>query len=85
MGEVVPMPGVFRAELEKPTPVEHVLKSALALNLREVAYVGRAIDGTLVVGGSPVDMDAAIGLLTRGIHDLANAVQVHLPADETSE
>jgi hypothetical protein len=85
MGEVVPLPGVFRPDLETPTEPSQVLTKALELSLRDVAYVARTTEGVLIIGASHTDMDAAIGLLTRGIQTLAVSEQCHLPADETSE
>lgn len=85
MGEVVPMPGVFRPDLETPIEPSKVLARALELNIRDVAYVARTLDGGLIIGASHTDMDAAAGLLMRGIQALASEEQVLMPADEVPE
>jgi hypothetical protein len=77
MAQIVPLPGVFRPELEPATPIDNVLEGARKANLKDIAYVGRSITGEIIVGGSHPDADAAIGLLTRGIASLANSQQVH--------
>ena len=81
MGDVVPLPGIFRPELEQATPVDRVLSCAMDLGLKDVVYVGRAITGQIIIGGSHPDADAAIGLLTRGITSLATSEQVHLETE----
>lgn len=81
MGEVVHLPGVFCAKLEEAIPVSKVLASAMDLGLKDVVYVGRAITGEIIVGGSQPDADAAIGLLTRGITSLVTSEQVHLETE----
>jgi len=82
MGDLVYFPGVFRPELEEATPLEKVLAGVMVANLREIVYVGRAMDGEIIVGGTSPDADAAIGLLARGVNALAGAQQVHLEESE---
>ena len=70
MGEVVSLPGVFRPELEEPIEPSQVLRSALERDLVDIVYVARTSDGGLLMGASHTDIDAAIGLLARGIQVL---------------
>jgi hypothetical protein len=83
--EVCTLPGVFRADLEEPTPPAKCLQSALDANLKDVAIVGRDGAGQIVLFGSHPDADATIGLLTRGAVALAGFEQVPPPAHEDSE
>lgn len=76
------LPGVHRADLDIDVPVERVLKSALDCGLRDVAVVGRRIDGELAVFGSAADGDTTIGLLVRGMNWLAEAHQVAHKEDD---
>lgn len=85
MGDVVSLPGVFRADLEPPTDVDKVLKAALGLNLRDVVYVGRTLDGTLVLGASIADADAVIGLLARGANWLAEGPQASIASEDPAQ
>jgi hypothetical protein len=81
MAEIHTLPGVFRPELEPRVEVEAVLKCALEANYRDIVFVARRLDGELAVGTSIADMDAAIGLLMRGVTDLATSLQVEMPDD----
>jgi hypothetical protein len=67
MAEVILFPGVTPKDLELSTSVDGVLSAARNASLVDVAYVGRAHDGSLVLGFSLADGDSVIGLLTRGI------------------
>ena len=82
MGEILLFPGTFRPELEDALGPEAVLKGALGLPLRDIVYVARKIDGSLVIGFTHTDIDTAAGLLAKGVFELANAEQVEMPADE---
>ena len=72
MGEVVPMPGVFRPDLEQPTEPQAILRNLLNHTgaIVDLVYVARMADGNLFIGASHTDMDAAIGLLMRGANSL---------------
>ena len=71
MAEVILFPGVTPKDLEASPSVDNVLAIARDARLTDVAYVGRAADGTLVLGYSLADGDSVIGLLTRGINWLS--------------
>ena len=75
MADVVILPGAFVPAIERPTPCADVLRSALDAGLRDVVVVGRGIDGSIALWASQVDADAAIGLLMRGVSELARAEQ----------
>ncbi len=77
MGDIVALPGVFCPKIEQPTPVESVLKAALSLNLRDIAYVGRALDGSLVVAGSHVEIGRRILQKFGASEEIVKAMQAH--------
>lgn len=81
MGDVHILPGVFRSDLEESLDPVAVLQSALASPLRDVAIVGRGIDGSLTIWGSH-DADISIALLTRGANWLARAEQEAVPPEQ---
>lgn len=85
MGEVFCMPGVYRADLAKPAPVDEVLKTIQNLSLSDITCVARSTDGAIVVCGSQSDPDAMIGLLVRGMNFLAEHQAVDLVEDEGTE
>ena len=77
MAEISVFPGVNRPDLvTEETSPEVALRSALDAGLVHVAIVGRQASGEIVVWGSQPDADQAIGLLMRGVTDLASAKQV---------
>jgi hypothetical protein len=82
MGDILTFPGTFRPELEEGTPADAVIKGALGLPIRDLVYVARKIDGSIVIGFTHTDADAASGLLAKGVFELANCEQVHLPVEE---
>ncbi len=82
MADVHVMPGVFREDLVEDGTAEIALKGAMAANLRDVAIVGRDMQGELQVYGSVADADRMAGLLTRGIHFLLQGPQLMEPEDD---
>lgn len=83
MGEIHNFPGVYRADLEEPTPLENILKSVADAGLQDVAIVGRTLSGEITAWGSQPDADATIGLFMRGASWLANCRVV--PDDRPKE
>lgn len=81
MGDVHLMPGVLRADLEIGTLPGAVLQSAMDAGLKDVAVVGRGVDGSLTVWGSHPDADITVALLVRGCQWLAAAAQVPMPPE----
>jgi hypothetical protein len=82
MGDILTFPGTFRPELEEGTAPDAVIKGALGLPIRDLVYVARKIDGGIVIGFTHSDADAASGLLAKGVFELAQCEQVHLPVEE---
>lgn len=82
MADVVSLPGVFRADLADGDDPRSVLTAAMDAGLKDVAIVGRALNGSIEVFGSQADADLTIALLFRGANWLADSVQVEEPADE---
>lgn len=62
------LPGVDRADLAAPAPVDVILDDASNSGLQDLVVIGRTIDGVLKVWSSSADGDAVVGLMTRGIH-----------------
>lgn len=72
------LPGANRPDLVKiENGVKVALKGALDGGLIDAVVAGRTADGQIHVYGSQADADAAIGLLMRGAHYLAQAIQLH--------
>ncbi len=82
MAEIHSLRGVFNPYVEKPAGPDICLKGASETPLRDIAIVGRGIDGEIHVWGSPVGSDAVIGLLMRGANWLAERTEVAAPMSE---
>lgn len=82
MGDILTLPGVFRPDLEQPSDPRLVLASAMDLPIRDLVYVARKTDGNMVIGFTQPDIDAAVGLLMRGVQFINEAEQMYVSSDE---
>lgn len=69
------LPGVARTDLCEAASIGEVLKSAADSGLKDIAIVGRALNGEIVVWGNQPDADNVVGLLMRGATWLASTEQ----------
>lgn len=85
MADILKFPGVYRPDLEKEVTPKAVLEGALRCGLRDVAIVGRALSGEIVVATSSPDPDAGVGLLMRGVTWLATRDVDHVIEDDEDD
>lgn len=83
MADILPLPGIlYRPDPEFKSDVKSVLDSAADAGLKDVAVVGRGVNGVVEVFGSNSDADQTIGLLTRGIAFLSALEQIDEPDED---
>jgi hypothetical protein len=70
------LPGVARPDLVEKTGIDEILASVRDAGLKDVAIVGRGLNGEVSVWASQTDADAVIGLLMRGVIWLGSGTQV---------
>lgn len=76
MADVHILPGVTRSDLVQQTDIKTIIQSASDAGLKDIAIVGRGLDGEISVWSSHTDADQAIGMMMRGVNWLASVTQV---------